>query len=156
MHFIDPDDDTWRHTDALASPRPGVLHDLGLWRAARHGWPAAVPTGVVLDNTDDVLELAPDLHRLALVALQFPKWTDGRAYSQARLLRVRAKYRGEIRALGDVTVDMAPLLARTGFSSARLRDGQSTDVARRTLRFIDTYYQGDVRSAGALFHREAA
>ena len=55
----------------------------------RERWPAGMPVGVIVPNDVDVETLRDDLPRLALVALQFPKWTDGRAYSQARLLRAR-------------------------------------------------------------------
>jgi uncharacterized protein (DUF934 family) len=81
---------------------------------------------------------------------------DGRAYSQAHLLRARLRYAGEIRATGDVVVDMVPLLARTGFSAVQLRDGQSEDTARRLLGQIPAHYQGDVVDARPLFGRLAA
>lgn len=164
MHFITRDNDGWALAETPSDPRHGVLHRLDQWRRSRADWPLALRTGIVLSNTDDVLELAPDLHRMALVALQFPKWTDGRAYSQAGLLRGRARFTGDIRALGDVVVDMVPLLVRTGFSSAQLRDGQSIDLARQSLRYFDRYYQRDARQATTViagqldcwFDREAA
>ena len=89
------------------------------------------------------VELVPYLPRLRRIALQFPKWTDGRAYSQARLLRVRHRYAGELRATGDVIPDMAAQLHRTGFDAAVLRAGESVDVARRMLALIPAFYQGD-------------
>ncbi len=109
---------------------------------------------LVLPNDADV-----EAHRDALattdrVVLHFPKWTDGRAYSQAHVLRARLGYRGEIRATGDVTVDMLPLLVRTGFDAVQLRAGQSEDAARRALGFFpDGYYQGDVLEPRPRFAR---
>jgi uncharacterized protein (DUF934 family) len=101
--------------------------------------------GVALPNDLDPAELAEDLPRLALVALRFPKWTDGRAYSQAVLLRQRLGFGGEVRATGEVIVDMLPLLNRTGFSSASLRADQDRVSAWRALSFFDQgHYQGDV------------
>jgi uncharacterized protein (DUF934 family) len=70
-----------------------------------------------LANTDDVLALGPDINRFKLIVLHFPKFTDGRAYSQARLLRGRMGYRGELRATGNVLRDQLPFLLRCGFDS---------------------------------------
>ena len=158
MDFIAFDDNDWALVSEQAAPTPaaGLLLTLAQWQAVRQHWPDALPAGVGLANTDDVAVLAPDLPRLALVSLDFPKWTDGRAYSQARLLRGRHRFGGHLRAQGDVVVDMAPLLSRTGFSSARLRAGQSLQVAQRSLRAFGAYYQGDVLQPRPLFHRQAA
>jgi len=94
-----------------------------------------------LANTDDVLARADEIRRHATVVLQFPKWTDGRAYSQAVLLRGRVRYGGAIIASGDVLADMAPLLRRCGFDGAQLRADQRIETARRTLGHFDSHYQ---------------
>ena len=73
-------------------------------------------TTLLVANTDDVTQLAQTLQNVSAVALNFPKWTDGRAYSQARLLRSRLRFAGDIVATGEVLVDMLPLLQRSGFS----------------------------------------
>lgn len=96
---------------------------------------------LVLENTADVLALAGQLPRHGTVQLHFPKWTDGRAYSQAVLLRGRLRYAGQIVATGDVLADMAPLLRRCGFSAARLRADQQRSSAERALGFFDSHYQ---------------
>lgn len=98
-------------------------------------------TALRLGNTDDVLARAAEIRRHAVVVLQFPKWTDGRAYSQAVLLRARLRYSGEIVASGDVVADMAPLLRRCGFDAAQLRADQSRETALRTLGQFDRHYQ---------------
>jgi len=98
---------------------------------------------LVLSNTDDVLAMAESIRRAGVVVLNFPKWTDGRAYSQAVLLRARLRYAGEIRATGDVLVDMLPLLRRCGFDAVQLRADQNTDTAQRTLGLFPGHYQGD-------------
>ena len=72
---------------------------------------------LALTNTDDVEALGPELDRLKLIVLNFPKFTDGRAYSQARLLRGRLGYSGELRATGAVFLDQLPFLLRCGFDS---------------------------------------
>ena len=107
---------------------------------------ADLPAGtLVLDSTQDVTRMAAELAGRRNVALQFAKWTDGRGYSQAVLLRARLGYTGEIIASGDVLADMLPLLRRCGFSAVRLRADQSLESAQRALRFIDgrfdTHYQ---------------
>lgn len=111
-----------------------IPHELDVLSPA----PAA---GVTLSNEDDVLTLRPEVHRLDLITLHFPKWTDGRAYSQARLLRSRLRYTGALRATGDVRVDMLPLLRRTGFDEVQLAPGESPEVARRVLRLQPAPYQ---------------
>ena len=98
-------------------------------------------SALVLDNSADVLAHAEAIHAHAAVVLQFPKWTDGRAYSQAVLLRGRLRYPGEIRAIGQVLADMLPLLRRCGFDAVQLRADQKLESAKRALGFFDTHYQ---------------
>lgn len=98
---------------------------------------------LVLANDADVLALADQIRGQAAVALQFPKWTDGRAYSQAVLLRARVRYAGEIRATGEVLADMLPLLRRCGFDAAQLVPGQSLAAADRAFGFFPGHYQAD-------------
>lgn len=106
---------------------------------------------LALDNTADVLAQAEALNGRGAVLLNFPKWTDGRAYSQATLLRGRLKFGGDIVATGDVLVDMLPLLARCGFSAVQLRADQNQESARRALGFFSRHYQTvpPERQAGA-------
>lgn len=110
-----------------------------------------LPAGTrVLANTDDVSALADALRDAPAVALQFPKWVDGRAYSQAVVLRGRLKYTGEIVATGEVMLDMLPLLRRCGFDAAQLVAGQDRAAADRALGFFPGHYQSDPhRSARA-------
>jgi magnesium chelatase family protein len=94
----------------------------------------AVASGtLVLANDIDVLAHAAAVQAAPAVALEFPKWTDGRAYSQAVLLRTRLGFAGELRATGEVLVDMLPLLARCGFDAVALCAGQDEAAARRAL-----------------------
>ena len=139
-------------------PHPPVrahsLLSLEQWHAVRDSWPADVPAGVSVANTVDIETLAADLPRIGLVVLQFPKWVDGRAYTQARLLRTRLRYSGHVRATGDVLVDMVPLLARTGFSQVQLRADQKLEAAERALGFFAGHYQGDVLQPKPAFARD--
>lgn len=84
---------------------------LANWLQQRDG------SAVSLANTDDVDALQPHLADLTLITLHFPKFSDGRAYSQARILRERLAYRGELRAVGNVLQDQLPFLLRCGFDS---------------------------------------
>jgi uncharacterized protein (DUF934 family) len=136
--------------------RPHLLLTLEQWHAVREAWPAGLPTGVIVPNTIDIETLAPDLPRLSLIALQFPKWIDGRAYSQARLLRSRYRFGGEVRATGDVLVDMMLLLARTGFDAVQLRHDQKQASAERALGFFPGHYQGDLQQPQPAFARDVS
>ena len=159
MKFIDRSKDSWLllPDSEIAGPAPHRLLTLVQWEAVRDSWPADVPVGVLLPNTTDVEDIAADLPRIALVALEFPKWVDGRAYSQAHVLRARLRYAGEIRATGDVVVDMMPLLQRSGFDAVVLREGERQASAERALGFFPAgHYQGDVLQPDPLFARKAA
>lgn len=117
----------------------------GCMRSAIRFVDTDAPIDVVLANDVDLESIAADLDKHGSIALVFPKWTDGRAYSQARLLRARYRFAGEIRATGEVLVDMVPLLARTGFDAVALRADQSKAFAERALSFFaDGHYQGDL------------
>lgn len=160
MRFIDPHHDQWHVADGEDGPldhppaRAQSLLTLEQWHAVRAGWPAGLAVGVRIANDTDVELLRDDLPRLALVALHFPKWTDGRAYTQARLLRTRLRFAGEVRATGEVLVDMLPLLQRTGFDAVQLRADQRLDSAQRALRFFAGHYQGDVAEPRPVFGRD--
>lgn len=162
MKFIDPHQDRWQAAIGEDGPMPTPdagadrLLTLEQWHAVREHWPEEVQVGVLVPNDSDIESLETDLPRLALIALQFPKWVDGRAYSQARLLRSRLRYRGEVRATGEVLVDMLPLLHRTGFDAVQLRADQSLESSQRALRFFADHYQGDAQETQPLFARRAA
>ncbi len=108
---------------------------------------------LVLDNTEDVLKLGDRLDGIKLVVLQFPKFTDGRAYTQARLLRERLGYTGELRAAGQVYIDQIPFMLRCGFDSfASTQQGFAEALAKaRTLFSVVYQPTGDGRAtAGQL------
>ena len=117
------------------------------WDDARH---------LAIAHDADLEAVAPQLAGRSVVALDFEKWTDGRAYSIAHVLRSRYGFGGEIRATGEVLADMLPLLARCGFDAVVLRGDQSVDTAKRALGFFpDGHYQGDVLEPRPHFAREA-
>lgn len=98
--------------------------------------------GVVIAPADDVTKLAPHLDRLALVAVAFPAFNDGRAFSHASLLRARLGFSGEVRAVGDVLIDQIPLMLRCGVDSFAVSN--ATALKRLTegrLPGIAVHYQ---------------
>ena len=106
---------------------------------------------LVVANDADIGELS--LEGVDRIELQFPKFTDGRAFSQAYLLRRRRKFTGDIRATGDVLVDQLVQMQRTGFSSAVLKEGKDiADVERQFERYA-AFYQADVVVPRPLFAR---
>ena len=100
---------------------------------------------LVLANDADPLQAA--LEGVTRIDLHFPKFTDGRAFSQAFLLRRRREFKGEIRATGDVLVDQLAQMERSGFDVAVLRADQDMAIAQRVLASYPGYdvgaYQGD-------------
>ena len=124
----------------------------------------ALPTSANAENTlqiandADLAEIAASgaLEGVARVELQFPKFTDGRAYSQAFLLRRRLGFKGEIRATGDVLIDQLVQMQRSGFDSAVLRPGVDASAAQRQFDRFSAFYQGDAVTPAPRFAREAA
>ena len=107
-----------------------------------------------LGNDANVADLALD--GVDCVELHFPKFTDGRAFSQAVLLRRRRRFTGELRATGDVLIDQLLQMQRCGFDSAVLREDKNPAFAQAQLERFVAFYQGDVRQSQPLFAREAA
>lgn len=105
-------------------------------------------------NTEDPRAL--DLAGVARIDLHFPKFTDGRAYSQAFLLRRRLGFTGEIRATGDVLIDQLVQMERTGFDVAVLREDQNVDFAKAQFDRYRGFYQGDAVTVKPVFAREGA
>jgi len=112
-----------------------------------------VPQGpmLVLDNTENVTKLGPRLDGIELIVLQFPKFTDGRAYTQARLLRERLGYTGELRAAGQVYIDQIPFMLRCGFDSfASAQKGFAEALAKARSLFSVVYQPtGDGRATAS-------
>ena len=110
----------------------------------------------VLVLANDVNALDVNLDGITQVDLQFPAFTDGRAFTQAYLLRRRRGFTGDIRATGDVLIDQLVQMQRTGFSSAVLRAGVDQADAQRQFERYAAFYQGDVLEPRPHFVREPA
>ncbi|MDR6670684.1 DUF934 domain-containing protein [Rhizobium sp. 1399] len=109
-----------------------------------------VGLGVVIRPADDVLKLEPYLYRLEIVAVAFPAFNDGRAFSHASLLRQRLGYTNELRAVGDVLIDQVPLMLRVGIDSfAVTNETAICRLSEKRLPSIPHHYQPAVRDAEA-------
>jgi uncharacterized protein (DUF934 family) len=136
-----------------------VIVGLARWRADREALiRRAGPLGLRLKSDQPPSAVAGDLGRFALVALEFPKFTDGRGYSYARLLRERFGYRGEVRAVGNVLRDQFLFMHRCGFDAFEV-PAHDVDVWIGALNEITVAYQpasDDRAPAWRLRHRPAA
>ena len=106
---------------------------------------------LALANDADPLEVPLD--GVDRIELNFPKFTDGRAFTQARLLRQRRGFQGDIRATGDVLIDQLVQMHRVGFSSAVLKEGKDPADAERQFARYPEFYQGDAVVKRPLFAR---
>ncbi|KQZ54973.1 oxidoreductase [Rhizobium sp. Root149] len=104
--------------------------------------------GVLVKPADDVSRLEPYLYRLALIAVAFPAFNDGRGFSHASLLRERLGYANELRAVGDVLIDQVPLMLRCGFDSfAVTNETALRRLSENRLPGIAVHYQPTARAA---------
>lgn len=150
--------DTWTLATAPGDlpDRGDVLVPLSLWSSLRDRLVArGGRVGVLLGPGDDACDLAADLPSLALIAIDFPHFTDGRGYSTARLLRERHAFAGELRAVGDVGRDQVFNLSRVGFDAFALREGEDADAALGAFADFSEAYQASVDRPLPLFRRRA-
>ena len=106
-----------------------------------------------LQLPNDADPLAQNLAGVQTIELHFPAFSDGRAFSQALMLRRRCGFKGDIRATGDVLVDQLSQMQRCGFSSAVLRADQNLAKGQELLAHFSGFYQGDVTQPQPLFAR---
>jgi uncharacterized protein (DUF934 family) len=107
--------------------------------------------GVKLANSNDPAEIAPWLDRISLIALDFPKYTDGRALSQAQLLRRRYGYTGEVRATGQVLRDQLRLMIRTGFDAMVIDEADAEAVYYFSANEFSEFYQAAADTTDTIF-----
>jgi uncharacterized protein (DUF934 family) len=115
----------------------------------------AVDSAAVLTLANDLDPRTLDLSGVTRIDLQFPAFTDGRAYSQAFLLRRRLRFAGELRATGDVLIDQLVQMQRTGFDVAVLKDGVDASAAQRQLDRYAGFYQGSAVETQPQFAKAA-
>lgn len=137
-----------------AIPTGDILVPLSYWlehRAKLNQQTGLV--GVWLDSDEEVEALVDDLPQLPVVALNFPKFVDGRGFSSARLLRDRYAYQGEIRAIGNVIQDQLFMLQRCGFTQFSLAPEVDMQAAAKSLSDFSEGYQTAADQAQPLFKR---
>jgi uncharacterized protein (DUF934 family) len=150
----DPDGPVWRgsafHTDAWAKPADGeplpdapVILSKTRWLAERDRLAGRnAPIGLQIEPGEPIDDLAPDLGRFALIALSFPKFADGRAFSTARLLREKHGFTGELRAVGNVLSDQIPYMRRVGFDTFAVTHAPTRRaLAEGRIPEVTLYYQ---------------
>jgi len=113
------------------------------------------PPDLVLEPTDDPALLAGALAEVRVIAVNFPKYSDGRGYSIARLLRERYGYQGELRAIGVVARDHLRAMAQCGFDTFELREGEDAQAALAAFGDFSEAYQASAAQRVPLFRRRA-
>jgi uncharacterized protein (DUF934 family) len=153
--------DPWRMLEAgddgaaPVTPASGdVIVPLSVWRSARDTFIGRTGrVGVCLSGDDEPADIAGDLAHIDLIAVRFARFTDGRGYSIARLLRERYGWRGELRAIGDVQRDQLSYMSRCGFDAFELREGEDVDSALAAFDDFSEAYQASVDQPQPLFRR---
>lgn len=128
--------------DADLPEAEAVIVSIGRWQRERETLSRRNGRlGVRLSSAQTAADIADDLDRFALVALEFPTFKDGRSYSTARLLRERHGYAGELRAVGNILPDQALFLERCGFDSYEVGDRVRPAQWRQSRQAISGRYQ---------------
>lgn len=145
-------DDAWRLVGDDEAAVPHGIVSLARWNREHDSLPA--PAGVVLRSSEAPADIAA-ADKAALVAVDFPAFTDGRGYTSARLLRSRLGYRGEIRAIGDVMRDEMFLMRRCGVDSFAVKASKPIEKAAEAFRDFSVTYQAAADDERPLFRRVA-
>lgn len=141
-----------REAASLAELPDGVpvIVPLPLWVERRAALIARGETGVWLAPADHPAVLADDIHRLPVIAIDFPQFTDGRGHSHARLLRGRYRYANELRAIGDVQRNQLDSLAQSGFDAFAIPDACDADDALHGFNDFSDSHQGTATGVPSL------
>jgi uncharacterized protein (DUF934 family) len=132
-------------TDDAAMPANGAIVSLARFFKDREQLLARnAPLGVRLASDESPESLGEDVHRLSVVALEFPRFRDGRGFSWARMLRTRLAYKGEIRATGSYLYDQIAFMHRVGVDAFEVPEGFALADYRRALSEISNVYQPSV------------
>ncbi len=140
--------------DTVVVPQGKVIVPLTVWQAQRASLAARADIGVWLAPDERAEALKDDLDKFALVAIDFPKFTDGRGYSTAFNLRMRLNYQGELRAIGDVLRDQLFQMHRCGFDAFATRQDRDINDALKGLLDFSEVYQASVDEKAPLFRRQ--
>ncbi len=135
-------------------PEGKVIVPLTVWQAQRETLAARPHIGVWIASDERPEVLKGELDKFAVVAVDFPKFTDGRGYSIAYNLRMRLGYTGELRAIGDVLRDQLFQMQRTGFDAFATRQDRNINDALKGLTDFSEVYQTSVDIKAPLFRRQ--
>jgi uncharacterized protein (DUF934 family) len=128
--------------EAIPPTGAAIIVSLEQWKAHRDDLlQRGTPLGIRLHSDQPPELIAEDLQHFALVALEFPKFRDGRAYSYARLLRERYGFKGELRAVGDVLLEQLFFMLRTGFDAFEIESPDPLEDYRTALADFSVWYQ---------------
>jgi uncharacterized protein (DUF934 family) len=139
--------------DAVVVPDGKVIVPLAVWQAQRATLATRAAIGVWLAPDERAETLKGELDKFAVVAVDFPKFTDGRGYSTAFNLRMRLDYKGELRAIGDVLRDQLFQMQRCGFDAYATRPDRNIHDALKGLTDFSEVYQASVDIKAPLFRR---
>ena len=143
--------------DSVTLPAGDVIFPLVVWQARKTEIVSCHKRiGLLLQPDDRVEDVAGDLEYFIVIAVNFPKFVDGRGYSTASLLRQRYGYSGELRAVGDVLHDQLFFMRRVGFDAFALKDGKNLDYALAAgFSAFGDAYQGSTSEPQPAFRRRA-
>lgn len=143
--------------ESVALPAGDVIFPLAVWQARKTEIISCHKRiGLLLQPDDRVEDVAGDLEYFIVIAVNFPKFVDGRGYSTASLLRQRYHYQGELRAVGDVLHDQLFFMKRVGFDSFALKEGKNADYAlAAAFTVFGDAYQGATTQPQPAFRRRA-
>ncbi|ATQ78446.1 oxidoreductase [Massilia violaceinigra] len=139
--------------DTVVVPDGKVIVPLTVWQAQRAVLGARSDIGVWLAPDERAEALKDDLDKFAVIAIDFPKFTDGRGYSTAFNVRMRLNYQGELRAIGDVLRDQLFQMHRCGFDAFATRQDRNIHDALKGLTDFSEVYQASVDIKAPLFRR---
>lgn len=162
-------DDAWSVVNLVDGEAPldvclpvgPLLVPVPVWKAKKaclihREYEHGTPLGIWLAPEDRIEDIAADIDDFSVIAIHFPKFTDGRGYSTARLLRERHGYDGELRAFGDIGRDQIFFLSRVGFDALVIGDGKNAEEALAAFDDFHESYQGNAVQPLPLFRRRAA
>ena len=142
--------------ETVVLPAGDVIFPFAVWQARKAEIAGRANLGILLQPDSRVEEIADDLAKFSLIAVNFPKFVDGRGYSTASLLRQRYGYTGELRAVGDVLHDQLFFFKRVGFDSFALKDGKNLAYALDAgFKPFSEGYQTSTNQPQPLFRRRA-
>jgi uncharacterized protein (DUF934 family) len=141
--------------ESVVVPNGKVIVPLKVWQAQRESLQSRSDLGVWLNSDERAEELQNDTEKFSVIAVNFPKFADGRGYSIAHHLRERLGYRGELRAIGDVLRDQLFYMQRVGFDAFEPRADKDINETLKGLSDFSLTYQASSDEAQPLFRRVA-